>query len=211
MPLTTTSIKQLTAWLRTAPTDAAEYIVNLVDETETRLAAAEGDTGDIDARLTTAEGDIDTLQSGLTTANANITAVTTKANVQRFPVLAAADAAAADVVGETTFGVARAAGNTGVAGIDLVFSGNITASDTDYATITVRRRTGAGAGTAAVVATITTQITGGLGNVTGHALIQPTTTATAVIAGDRFTYQVEKAGAFVQLPAMSLTVVETLT
>lgn len=147
----------------------------------------------------------------VTELEARFTSAETKANAQRFSAEVPANALAADVVGETTFAVARAAGTTGTTGIDLVFSGAITANDTNYATITVRRRTGAGAGTAAVVATITTQITGGLGNVTAHARIQPTTTATAIVAGDRFTYEVAKAASGVQLPAMNVTVVETLT
>ena len=69
-----------------------------------------------------------------------------KANTQRFSALVPANALAADVVGETTFAVVRAAGATTATGIDLVFSGAITAHDTDYATITLRKRTGAGAG-----------------------------------------------------------------
>jgi hypothetical protein len=140
-----------------------------------------------------------------------ITAGETKSNAQRFEAQYAGDSAANSTLAETVFGVARAAGSTGTSGIDLCFGANITANDTDYATITIRRRTGAGAGTAAVIATITTQITGGLGNVTGFARLTPTTTNTAVIAGDRFTYQITKAGSGVQLPSFHAAVVETLT
>lgn len=202
MALTTTTRKQFAAWLVSNQAKAAAFIDNLVDELETRITTAEGGTTGLDTRLDTAEGEIDTLQSGMT-------AVTNKANVQRFPGAYAGDALAADVVGETPFAVALTAGT--VAGIDLVFGGNITADDTDYATITVRHRTGAGAGTATVIATIVTKITNGTGNITGQARIRPTTTAQAVIAGDRFTYQIEKAASGVLVPAMSLTVVETLT
>lgn len=168
MALTTTSIKQLTAWLRTAPTNAAEYIVNLVSQ------------------------------------------VQSSTGVQRFGVFHSADAAASTATAEKVFGVARVAGSTGTAGLDLSFSANVTADNTNYATIIIRRRTGAGAGTAAVIATVTTEITG-LGNVTGFARLTPTTSNVAIIAGDRFTYEVTKAGTGVQLPAFHAAVVETVT
>jgi len=134
-----------------------------------------------------------------------------KANTQRFSLQHPADGAANTATAETVFGVARAAGSTGTTGIDLCFGANITANDTDYATITIRRRSGAGAGTAVTVATITTQITGGLGNVTGFARLTPASTNVSVVAGDRFTYQITKAGSGVQLPAFHAAVVETLT
>lgn len=180
MALSTISLTKLAAQFRELPTKAAAAIITLRSEVETRLAA---------------------LESGST-------AVTTKANVQRFSVLHAADATAGTATTEKVFGVARAAGT--VSGLDLSFSGAVVADDTNYATINVYRRTGAGAGTATLIATVTTQTTG-LGNVTAYARIAPTATALAVIAGDRFSYTIGKTGTGVSIPVLSITVVETLT
>lgn len=78
----------------------------------------------------------------------------------------------------------------------------ITANDTTYATITVTKRDSAG-GTAAVVATRTTQITGGSGNITAFLPIALTlTVANVVVAPNEvLTVLVSKASTGVAIAA----------
>lgn len=77
----------------------------------------------------------------------------------------------------------------------------VTANDTNYATVTVSKRTGAGG--AVVIASRTTQITGGSGNIVAFVPVTLTLTAAnqLLAAGDVLTVAVTKTGSGVALTA----------
>lgn len=80
---------------------------------------------------------------------------------------------------------------------------NVTAHDTNYATVSVQTRTAAGAA-GSTVSTYTTKITGGSGNLTAFVVYSPgvTTAANAyVAAGYSVTTKVTKASSGVKLAA----------
>ncbi len=122
-----------------------------------------------------------------------------------FPVDAAANTATAETV------IPRAAGGLHGVVTSVTFTPNasLTADDTDYATITVKKRDGSG-GAAVTVATITTKITGGSGDWTAFEPMSITLTATAadllLLETDVLTLTVAKAASGVTIPASELRV-----
>lgn len=88
----------------------------------------------------------------------------------------------------------------------------VTANDTTYATVTVAKRTGAGGAT--TLASQTTKITGGSGNLAAFVPAALTNTATsanlAIAAGDVVTVAVAKASTGVALTAATSTFNVTL-
>lgn len=112
----------------------------------------------------------------------------------------AADAAAGTTTAETAIAYFKT-GQT-VARLVIVPTGAATANDTNYATITVAKRDGAG-GAATTIATLVTTVAGGswtafvpksMGAITSGALAD----------GSVLTYTVAKAASGVQLPAFKL-------
>lgn len=111
---------------------------------------------------------------------------------------AAADAAAGTATAESL--IPRLGRQERIVGIEFVPAAALTANDTDYATITVRKRDGAG-GAAVVVATLTTKITGGSGNWTAFVPVSlGTITAPDLLSGDLLTIEITKAGSGVAVP-----------
>lgn len=111
---------------------------------------------------------------------------------------AIADAGAADVLPEAAWNRARA--SLTIAAMRLVPNGALTANDTDYASIIVRKRTAAGAAT--VLATITTKTAGagGTGNWSAFASISITPDVTTMAADESLTVEMTKSGAGVVAP-----------
>lgn len=75
----------------------------------------------------------------------------------------------------------------------------VTANDTNYATVTIGTRSGAGS--ASTVAVMSTQITGGSGNLVAFVPVAMTVTTTILAAGDVLTIKVVKAASGVALTA----------
>lgn len=108
-----------------------------------------------------------------------------------------ADAAASTTTAETAF--ARVAAGSTISAIKISPTGAVTASDTLYATITIKWRNGVG-GAAATVATLITNVAGGswtafttkdMGAITNGVLT----------AGGVLTYTIAKASSGTQLPS----------
>lgn len=111
---------------------------------------------------------------------------------------AAADGAAGTATAESV--IPRPMLACRVVGIELVPAAALTADDTDYATITVRKRDGAG-GAASVIASVTTKITGGSGNWTAFVPVSLGTITNAdLLAGDILTVEITKAASGVAIP-----------
>lgn len=115
----------------------------------------------------------------------------------------AADAAAADATAESLIERVFRAGT--VTAVRYVPTGAVTASDTHYATITVRQRDAAGANPA-TIATLVTNVAGGSWTAFVAKSLGAITNA-AVVAGAILTYQIEKAGDGVVVPDGRLEVV----
>lgn len=112
----------------------------------------------------------------------------------------AADGAANTTTAETVIGRAAGlmpAGHT----FRITPQAGVTAHDTTYATITIKKRTAGGSAT--TVAEITTKITGGTGDWTAFSPVDVVTTE-AIAAGDALTITIAKASTGVQLPIMSI-------
>lgn len=120
----------------------------------------------------------------------------------------AQDAAAATTTAETTFGVARL--GTRLLSAYYQPAAALTADNTNYATITVSKRTSAG-GTKTTIASVATTIAGGTGNWTAWAPVPITLSATTadltIAAGSSITYEIAKAGTGVQLPAGTVVLI----
>lgn len=84
----------------------------------------------------------------------------------------------------------------------LAANAAVTAHDTNYATITFSCYTSAGA-TKTTIATITTKITGGTGDIAQFASKALTVSAVTVPAGAVITFEVAKASAGVALPIIA--------
>jgi hypothetical protein len=131
--------------------------------------------------------------ANLATAKAELSALQAIGNGY----VVAADAAASTTTAETAFARVPAAGT--VTAIKISPTGAVTASDTLYATITIKWRDGAG-GAASTLATLIT-------NVAGGSWVAFTTkdmgaiTNAAVPAGGVLTYTVAKASTGTQLPS----------
>lgn len=110
----------------------------------------------------------------------------------------AADAAAADATAEVIVHRVRKAGTLATLAYEPA-SGGVVASDTHYATLTVRKRDGAG-GNAAVIATLVTNLAGGNWTQWVHKAFASLAN-TALVAGDLITLQIEKAGDGVAIPS----------
>lgn len=116
----------------------------------------------------------------------------------------AADGSAGATTAETVVAEVKAAST--VAKLYLVGNDALTADDTNYATITVKVRDGAG-GAASTVASKTTKITGGSGDWTAFSKIDMGSLSNAVLAaGSVLTATVAKSGTGVQLPGWALVV-----
>lgn len=94
----------------------------------------------------------------------------------------------------------------GVAEIDLIVSGaGVTASDTNFATITVSKRTNGGAPVTLATATTKTSGSGGLGNITAFVPTKiPLSGSPVVSAADVVTVTVAHTGSGVSIPASQL-------
>lgn len=104
---------------------------------------------------------------------------------------AAADATAATATAESL--IPRHPRQERVTSIEYVPAAALTANDTDYVTITIRKRDGAG-GAAATVATLTTKITGGSGDWTAFVPVSlGTITNGDLLVGDLLTIEITKA------------------
>lgn len=111
---------------------------------------------------------------------------------------AAADGAAGTATAESV--IPRPMLAARVVGVEFVPAAAVTANDTDYATITVRKRDGAG-GAASVIASVTTKITGGSGNWTAFVAVSLGTITNAdLLAGDILTVEITKAASGVAIP-----------
>lgn len=78
--------------------------------------------------------------------------------------------------------------------------GALTADDTDFATLTLRKRNGAG-GSAVAIASVTTKITGGSGNWTAFVPVSLGTISNPdLLATDILTIEIAKAGSGVAVP-----------
>lgn len=115
----------------------------------------------------------------------------------------AADAAAADATAESLIERVFRAGT--ITMVRYVPTGAVTASDTHYATITVRQRDAAGANPV-TIATLVTNVAGGSWTAFVAKSLGALTNA-AVAAGAILTYQIEKAGDGVVVPDGRLEVV----
>ncbi len=117
----------------------------------------------------------------------------------------AVDAAAGTLTAETPF--YRATKAETITAINYVPNAALVASDTVYATITIRKRDGAG-GAAAVVATLITNLASGDWVAWIAKSLGALTNAT-LAAGSILTIEVAKAGAGTAVPAGVLNVVKT--
>lgn len=113
----------------------------------------------------------------------------------------AADGAAGNATSEMPMG--RLEGSIPIGHVFYLVPGAaLTANDTNYATITIYKRTAGGGSTA--IAQITTKITGGSGNWTAFLPIALTTTIAAA-EGDSISFDIAKAGTGVVVPVFALT------
>jgi len=117
---------------------------------------------------------------------------------------AAADASAATATAETPVGRVGAAVTLGT--IYYVPLAALTADNSNYATITVSKRTGAGG--AVTVASVTTQITGS-GNWTAFVPVAIPISAGSLAAGDVLTVAITKTGSGVVVPAGVLEIYQS--
>lgn len=124
-----------------------------------------------------------------------------------YSVSRAQDAAASTTTAETVVGCSVQQGK--LVRAYYVPAASLTASDTNYATITISRYTAAG-GSKTTIASVTTMTTasGGSGNWTAFVPVPiPLASDAALQAPATITYEVAKAGSGVQLPAGSLVLV----
>jgi len=120
---------------------------------------------------------------------------------------AAADAAAADLFTYYHKRIWTPGGGSGVYGVSgfILPSAALTANDTNFATIRVAKANGAG-GALTILASVTTQITGGTGNWTAGALITlPFNGADLIADGEVIVLDITKAAAGVVVPRLSIT------
>lgn len=111
---------------------------------------------------------------------------------------AAADGAANTATAESL--IPRHPRQERITAIEYVPAAALTADDTDYVTITVRKRDGAG-GAAVTVATMTSKITGGSGNWSAFQAVSLGTIANPdLLVGDLLTIEITKAGAGKAVP-----------
>lgn len=113
---------------------------------------------------------------------------------------AAADGAAATAT--TEHSIMRASADMTLVGVRYVPDAALTADNTNYATITIKRRDAAG-GNATTLASVTTQITGS-GNWTQWVAINLPVVVSAIAAGQIVTVSIAKAGSGVVVPAGQL-------
>jgi hypothetical protein len=111
-----------------------------------------------------------------------------------------ADATASTATSETLIGTVHSGLPVGHI-IKINPAAALTADNTNYATITVQKRTNGGA--AVTIASANTKITGGTGNWTAFAPISVSLTA-AASPGDTITYSISKSGTGVVVPALTL-------
>ena len=105
---------------------------------------------------------------------------------------AAADGAAGTATAESV--IPRLKRQERIVSIEYVPAAALTANDTNYATITIRKRDGAG-GAAVTVASVTTKITGGSGDWTAFQAVSLGTIANAdLLVGDLLTIEITKPG-----------------
>lgn len=109
------------------------------------------------------------------------------------------DGSASAATAESSFARADQAGT--VIGLYFVPDAALTADDTNYATLTVKTRDGAG-GAASTVASVTTKITGGSGDWTAFVPVSLGTLSNAALAaGALLTFTIAKSGTGVAVPA----------
>jgi hypothetical protein len=113
---------------------------------------------------------------------------------------------ATTAVGETVLGtVGPGNEQIALAGLRISPAAALTASDTNYATFTVNKRTSAAPGTAVPIATFTTKVTGGTGSWTAwQAVAVAVAAGTFVAPGDVITVSTAKASSGVVLPQLTL-------
>lgn len=111
-----------------------------------------------------------------------------------------ADAAASTTTAETIFARVPAAGT--ITAVKISPTGAVTASDTVYATITIKWRDGAG-GAAATIATLITNVAGGSWTAFTTKDMGAITNG-AITAGGVLTYTIAKASTGTQLPSFVL-------
>jgi hypothetical protein len=99
----------------------------------------------------------------------------------------------------------RIPNNATITSIKIVPTGAVSANDTNYATITIARRDGAG-GSPATISAPTTKITGGTGNWVAFTTIDLTLANTYCAAGTVITYAIAKAAAGISLPSFVISV-----
>lgn len=134
--------------------------------------------------------------------------VATKLRKLTFTVAKPADNSAAQTTVEAVFGNIDEAAT--VTRIVYTPAAGLTANDTDYATIIVRKRDAAGANPT-VVDQVTTQITGGTGNWTAWDDVDFGAIASAaLVASSKLTFEITKTGAGVVVPAGALTLFYTI-
>lgn len=109
----------------------------------------------------------------------------------------AADGAAGDATAETAIGYSAEAAT--LTSVRFVPAAALTANNTNYATLTVSKRSSSG-GSKTTVAQVTTQITGS-GNWTQWAAVDVPISAAAIAAGDSLTYEISKTAGGVAVPA----------
>ena len=115
---------------------------------------------------------------------------------------AAADGNASDAFAEHAVYIAT--GNETFSALKFMPDAALTAHDTNYATLTVRKRDGAG-GAASTVASVTTKITGGSGDWDAFEAVDlGTVTGGALAAGTVLTFIIAKSGGGVVVPAGKL-------
>lgn len=116
----------------------------------------------------------------------------------------AAESDPSDAIAETL--VWRVKNATTISAVKVAPTGAVTGDDTDYATLTVKVRDGAG-GSAATVASKTTKTTGGTGSWSAFTTKDlGSITNGTLAAGSVLTFTVAKSGAGQQLPAFVLCV-----
>jgi len=118
------------------------------------------------------------------------------------------DALPATATAETTFGLGSIFTGTLVNSVYFVPGAAVTASDTNYATITVQKRTAGGAATTIASGSTTLTVGTPLGNFTAFVpvLLPLSVPNISLLASDVLTFNITKTGTGVVLPASTIAV-----
>lgn len=173
---------------------------DLVRQIKTQLAAAKTDIEGLTAASLAA-----TVGATPGTGAAGAAATASKSDhvhpLQTETVVRPADAAANTATAETTVLCVKAAST--LSAIKLCADGAVTADDTDYLTITVKKADGAG-GASSTVAEATSKVTGGIAIAARTKVSLGSLTGPVLAAGSILTVAVAKAGSGKALPTHAL-------